>query len=139
MSGGIPFPFRVPVRTEGLSEPMTDYIKRAEAMNPEDYRRAVTRREDLRARHRALRGRTDGFITLAHIGPGQLGQPRGGTPWYNDASSAIGAPTYNLPVLCVEGLPLGVQIMGFEGDDADLAAIARGLLDAFGSPTVGPG
>jgi Asp-tRNA(Asn)/Glu-tRNA(Gln) amidotransferase A subunit family amidase len=137
----IRWPFRAwrEINPQGLSEPMTDYIKRAEAMSAEDYRRAVARREDLRARHRALRGRADGFITLAHIGAGQLGQPRGGTPWYNDASSAIGAPTYNLPLLSVEGLPLGVQLMGFEGDDADLAALARGLLDAFGSPTVGPG
>ena len=89
-----------------------------------DYRRALARREDLRARHRALKGKVDGFITLAHIGPGQLGQPRGGTPWYNDASSAIGAPTFGLPLLAAEGVPLGIQIMGFEGEDEDLAAIA---------------
>ena len=118
---------------------MTGYVERAEKMSTEDYRRASLRREELRARHRALKGKVDGFVTLAHIGPGQLGQPRGGTPWYNDASSAIGAPTYSLPILTVDGLPLGIQIMGFEGEDADLAAMARWLLDAFGSRTIGPG
>ena len=57
--------------------------------------------------------------------------PRGGTPWYNDASSAIGAPTFGLPLLGVEGVPLGIQIKGFEGEDEDLAAIAHALLGAF--------
>src|SRR5262249_21308909 len=119
------------------SEPMTGYIERAEAMTVDDYRHASRRREELRARHRALCGKVDGFITLAHIGAGQKGQPRGGTPWYNDASSAIGAPSFNLPLLTVEGVPLGVQIMGFEGGDAGLTAIARALLAAFGSQTIG--
>jgi Asp-tRNA(Asn)/Glu-tRNA(Gln) amidotransferase A subunit family amidase len=137
----IRWPFRIwrDMKPPALSEPMAGYIKRAGEMHPDDYRRALQRRAELQARHRALRGKVDGFVTLAHIGPGQRGQPRGGTPWYNDASSAIGAPTYNLPVLAVEGVPLGIQIMGFEGEDADLAAIARALLEAFGSPTIGPG
>ena len=68
----------------------------------------------LRAQHRALAGRVDAFITLARIGPGQKGHPPVRTPRYNDASSAIGAPTLNLPLLSVEGVPLGVQLSGFE-------------------------
>jgi Asp-tRNA(Asn)/Glu-tRNA(Gln) amidotransferase A subunit family amidase len=137
----IRWPFRSlrELNPQALSAPMTGYIERAGKMTVDDYRRAGHRRADLRARHRALKGKVDGFVTLAHIGPGQLGQPCGGTPWYNDASSAIGAPTYGLPVLTVEGLPLGIQIMGFEGGDEDLAAMARWLLDAFGSPAAGPG
>jgi Asp-tRNA(Asn)/Glu-tRNA(Gln) amidotransferase A subunit family amidase len=124
-------------KPEGLSDTVKGYIAKAEKMTLADYRRASEARETLRARHRALAGKVDGFITLAHIGPGQLGQPVVGTPWYNDASSAIGAPTFNLPLLSVEGVPLGVQIMGFEGEDERLAAIARMLLEAFGSPTIG--
>jgi Asp-tRNA(Asn)/Glu-tRNA(Gln) amidotransferase A subunit family amidase len=134
------WPFRIwrELLPQAISEPMTGYIKRAEEMTVEDYRRASRRREELRARHRLLRDKVDGFITLAHIGAGQKGQPRGGTPWYNDASSAIGAPSFNLPLLAVEGAPLGVQIMGFEGGDEDLTAIARWLLAAFGSQAIGP-
>jgi Asp-tRNA(Asn)/Glu-tRNA(Gln) amidotransferase A subunit family amidase len=135
------WPFRIwrEAMPEAISEPMTGYIKRAEEMTAEDYRRALRRRVELRARHRALAGKVDGFITLAHIGAGQQGQPRGGTPWYNDASSAIGAPSFNLPLLAVEGVPLGIQIMGFEGGDEALAAMARALLAAFGSQTIEPG
>jgi Asp-tRNA(Asn)/Glu-tRNA(Gln) amidotransferase A subunit family amidase len=125
------------LRPGTLSAAIEGYVDKAAQMTPEDHRRAAARREELRARHRGLAGVVDGFITLAHIGPGQKGQPAVGTPWYNDASSAIGAPTFNLPLLAVEDVPLGVQIMGFEGGDATLAAHARWMLEAFASPTVG--
>jgi Asp-tRNA(Asn)/Glu-tRNA(Gln) amidotransferase A subunit family amidase len=117
-----------------LSERMHSNIEQARLLTPDDYRRALQRRERLRAQHRALNGKVDGFITLAHIGPGQIGQLQRGTPWYNDASSAIGAPTFNLPLLSVEDVPLGIQIMGFENGDEDLAALARWILHAFESP-----
>ena len=107
-------------------------------MTIEDYRRALRRRDDLRRRHRDLKGKVDGFVSLAHIGPGQVGQPRAGTPWYNDPSSAIGAPS--LTFRCLRrNVPLGIQIVGFEGDDENLTGIARMVLEAFGSQTVGPG
>jgi Asp-tRNA(Asn)/Glu-tRNA(Gln) amidotransferase A subunit family amidase len=118
-------------RPQAMSDNVRGYVAKAEAMSVEDYRRALRRREDLRRQHRALAGKLDGFITLAHIGPGQIGQPSVGTPWYNDASSAIGAPTFNLPLLAVEDVPLGVQLMGFEGQDEDLAAMARWFMRAF--------
>jgi Asp-tRNA(Asn)/Glu-tRNA(Gln) amidotransferase A subunit family amidase len=123
-------------RPDGFSEPMRGYIERSQRLTLDDYRRALAAQAALRARHRTLAGTVDGFITLAHIGPGQKGQPQGGTPWYNDASSAIGAPTFGLPLLAVEDVPLGVQVMGFEHRDDDLAAIARWLLATFGSPAI---
>jgi Asp-tRNA(Asn)/Glu-tRNA(Gln) amidotransferase A subunit family amidase len=119
------------LRPGSVSEAVAGYISKAEALSVDDYRRACARREQLRSLHRALKGQVDGFITLAHIGPGQLGQPEGGTPWYNDASSAIGAPTLSLPVLTVDELPLGVQLMGFEYEDAELVAMARWMIDRY--------
>jgi Asp-tRNA(Asn)/Glu-tRNA(Gln) amidotransferase A subunit family amidase len=116
---------------------MRGYIERSGQLTIEDYRRALAAQEALRARHRALAGKIDGCISLAHIGPGQKGLPQGGTPWYNDASSAIGAPAFGLPLLAVEDVPLGIQIVGFERGDEDLAAVARWLLTTFGSRTTG--
>jgi Asp-tRNA(Asn)/Glu-tRNA(Gln) amidotransferase A subunit family amidase len=100
-------------------------------MDVEVYRKAGERRDQLRALHAQLQGRVDGFVTLAHIGPGQVGQLKQGTPWYNDASSAIGAPTFNLPILRVDGVPLGIQVMGFAHEDANLAAMARWMASAW--------
>jgi len=124
------------LRPGTLSEAIEKFIAQAEKMTLADYERAAAKREHLRALHRALAGKVDGFITLAHIGPGQKGQPKVGTPWYNDASSAIGAPTFSLPLLAAEGAPLGVQLMGFEGEDARLAGLARWILEDFEIPVV---
>jgi Asp-tRNA(Asn)/Glu-tRNA(Gln) amidotransferase A subunit family amidase len=118
-------------RPQAMSDNVRGYVAKAEEMCAGDYQRALAKRELLRMQHRALAGKVDAFITLAHIGPGQLGQPSVGTPWYNDASSAIGAPTFNLPVLVVDGAPLGVQIMGFEGKDEELAALAQWFIRTF--------
>lgn len=111
-----------------FSHVMHRHFDGAASLTLDDYRAALERRDALRALHRALRGEVDGFVTLAHIGPGQKGDPEVGTPWYNDASSAVGAPTVNLPLLSVDGLPLGVQLMGFEHRDAELFSIAQHLV-----------
>ena len=116
---------------EAMSETMRGHVAKAEALTLDDYRRALAAQQELRTKHRALRGKVDGFITLAHIGPGQFGQPLLGTPWYNDPSSAIGAPTLNLPLLAVDDAPLGIQLMGFEGEDRDLVAMARWMMEAL--------
>ena len=115
---------------EKFSHVMHGHFDNAAKLTIDDYARALERQANLRGLHRALEGAVDGFVTLAHIGPGQLGSPETGTPWYNDASSAVGAPTVNLPLLQVEGLPLGVQLMGFEQKDGDLIGIARWLMSS---------
>ncbi|MSQ73495.1 MAG: amidase [Betaproteobacteria bacterium] len=108
-------------------------LKRTASMTLADYRTALARKAELQAAHRAFAGGVDGFITLAHIGPGQIGLPPLGTPWYNDASSVIGAPAWNLPLLVADGVPLGVQLMGYEHGDEELAGIARWMLDWGGA------
>ena len=123
-------------RPGGFSDAMRGYIDKAQAMQPAAYEHAVRKRAELRALHRALDGTVDGFITLAHIGPGQIGRPPGGTPWYNDASSAVGAPSINLPLLAIEDVPLGVQLVGFEHRDTELVAHARWLLERAASPAL---
>ena len=123
-------------RPEAFGPNVRGPLERIRAMTLAQYRAALDRRAGLQAAHRALEGRIDGFITLAHIGPAQIGLPPLGTPWFNDASSVIGAPSYNLPLLEVEGVPLGVQLMGFEHRDEALAGIARWMLGAGGAAAI---
>lgn len=40
-------------------------------------------------------------------------------------SSYLRSPAASLPLLAVDTLPIGVQVIGFRGRDADLIAIAR--------------
>ncbi len=58
--------------------------------------------------------------------------PLGG---FTAAFNASGHPAITLPVWVDDhALPIGVQIVGQHGDDARLLAIARGVLEALGTP-----
>lgn len=122
-----PMQYYKDARPETLGENVSKRLERADAMSVEDYRSALDRRRRFRETQEALAGKVDCFLTLGHIGPGQEGFPPVGTPQFSDPSSALGAPTFALPLLAVDGLPLGVQLMGFPHGDERLAAHARWL------------
>ena len=50
-----------------------------------------------------------------------------GSAIYNEASSVLGAPALSLPLLAVEGVPVGVQLLGPWHGDERLVAAARWL------------
>ena len=45
----------------------------------------------------------------------------------------LGIPAVSLPLLSVDGLPLGLQIAGFNGADARLFAVATAIRDLLGA------
>jgi Asp-tRNA(Asn)/Glu-tRNA(Gln) amidotransferase A subunit family amidase len=54
---------------------------------------------------------------------------------FNEASSILGAPAINLPLLAVDRAPLGVQLLGRWHEDEPLTAAARWLAEThFGNP-----
>ena len=73
--------------------------------------RRCVERDKLRAMHDELAQRADGFITLSSPGPGPIGMDQG-SAIFNEASSVLGAPAINLPLLAVDDAPLGVQLLG---------------------------
>ena len=103
-------------------------------MTLETYRAALVERESFRAMHDELAQRTDAFITLSSPGPGPVGIDQG-SAIFNEASSILGAPAINLPLLAVDRAPLGVQLLGGWHGDERLTAVARWLAEAhFGNP-----
>src|SRR4051812_28079822 len=92
------------------------------------YRAAHVEREKLRAMHEGLASRADGFITLSSPGPGPIGMDQG-SAIFNEASSVLGAPAINLPLLAVDAAPLGVQLLGRWQGDERLTAVARWLAE----------
>jgi Asp-tRNA(Asn)/Glu-tRNA(Gln) amidotransferase A subunit family amidase len=98
------------------------------------YRAALTERDKFRAMHDELAQRADGFITLSSPGPGPIGMDQG-SAIFNEASSVLGAPAINLPLLVVDRAPLGVQLLGRWHQDERLTAAARWLAEShFGNP-----
>jgi Asp-tRNA(Asn)/Glu-tRNA(Gln) amidotransferase A subunit family amidase len=117
-----------------LSDQVKSFLARGRAMSVDDYHKALAWRSAFRARHMATAGYVDGFISLSSPGPAPLGLESVGEPLYQTPTSALGAPVFGLPLLIVDHLPQGVQLMGFNGGDDRTAAHARWLCDALLAP-----
>jgi len=115
-----------------LSQSALDRLATAEAMTPSDYRAAIARRQRSREIHARLAARYDAAITLAAPGAAPLGLGSTGNPIFNVPASLLGIPALALPLLSADGLPLGLQLMGFAGEDSGLFAIAAAVRDLIG-------
>ena len=62
--------------------------------------------------------------------PGEPLAPRPtGDAVFNYPSSMLFAPAVTMPLMSVSGMPVGVQLMGQQHDDARITAMARWLLE----------
>jgi Asp-tRNA(Asn)/Glu-tRNA(Gln) amidotransferase A subunit family amidase len=109
-----------------LSKGMQERLAQAIMIKPEQHREALKRRAAIRARYAALAERYDGCITLAATGPAPKGMLTG-NPVFAVPGSMLGVPALSLPVFDVGGLPLGLQVLGYTGEDAAAFAIATSL------------
>jgi Asp-tRNA(Asn)/Glu-tRNA(Gln) amidotransferase A subunit family amidase len=111
-----------------LSQAMLDLAARGDALTLDDYRRAVHERDKRRAAYHALAGEFDACVTLSAPGAAPAGLASTGDASLVIPGSMLGVPAISLPVLRDEGLPLGLQLIGFADADAALFATAGGVL-----------
>jgi Asp-tRNA(Asn)/Glu-tRNA(Gln) amidotransferase A subunit family amidase len=116
---------------DGLSRSMLERLAEAEAMTLDNYRADIRKRMRIREIYGQLGGLTDGVITLSATGAAPLGLQSTGDPIFAVPGSLLGVPAISLPVLRAEDLPLGLQVMGFEQQDAALFYLAAWLRDLF--------
>jgi Asp-tRNA(Asn)/Glu-tRNA(Gln) amidotransferase A subunit family amidase len=109
----------------GLSEAMRKRLANARTMTPDDYTRALRRRQEIRDRYAEIAAGYDGFILLGATGAAPVGLGWTGDPVINVPASLLGVPAISLPLLADEGLPLGLQLLGRANEDAALLAIAE--------------
>jgi len=122
---------------DGVSARAKAALAKAEAMTPNDYRAALLSRQTAQATHTMMAPLADAAITLACPGPAPLwsgdvpGQPLAPRPTgdfvFNAPSSMLFAPVVTVPLMSVGGMPVGVQVMGQQGEDARMTAFARWL------------
>jgi Asp-tRNA(Asn)/Glu-tRNA(Gln) amidotransferase A subunit family amidase len=120
---------------DGISARGQATLRRAEAMTPDDYRTNLLARQQAQLAHMAVASLADAAITLACPGPAPLwpgdvaGQPLAARPTgdfvFNAPSSMLFAPVVTVPLLSVDGLPVGVQLMGQQHEDARVTGLAR--------------
>ena len=110
----------------------------AEKLTLEDYRMALATRAHMRQALAEVTPTTDAFITLASVGSApqidyqaDSGEAEyaylTGDPAFNAATSALGAPAITLPKMVLNGMPLGVQVIGAPNRDWELTNLANWL------------
>jgi Asp-tRNA(Asn)/Glu-tRNA(Gln) amidotransferase A subunit family amidase len=88
-------------------------------------RQAIADRETVNAALGAIFARFDAILTPASPGPAPLGLISTGQAIFNAFWTYAGTPCVNLPLLTVDGLPMGVQLVGPRGADGPLLRAAR--------------
>ncbi len=130
----------------GVSQRAKATLAKAEAMTPDDYRMWLMARENAQRTHGAMAQLGDAAITLACPGPAPIwsgdvpGQPLAPRPTgdfvFNAPSSMLFAPVVTMPLMSVGGMPVGIQVMGQQGEDARMTATARWMTETL-KPVVG--
>ena len=120
---------------EKVSERLKNTLKKAEAMTPEIYQRFILQRAYIRQAHKMCAPVADAIITLSCPGPAPkwsgdtdgralVARPTG-DPVFNFASSLMGAPCVTIPMLSIDNLPVGIQIITQREEDAKATCYAR--------------
>jgi len=113
---------------ERLSPILRTMIEQGRQTLAVDYNRAVAAVPGLRRALDDLLQRYDVILTPATTGVAPAGLASTGSPIFCTIWTLCGVPAVTLPLLTGEqGLPLGVQLIGREGDDARLLRTARWL------------
>jgi Asp-tRNA(Asn)/Glu-tRNA(Gln) amidotransferase A subunit family amidase len=107
-----------------LSESALERLKQAETMTLEEYRGLIGERARARALYAALAAEMPATVGLSAPAAAPVG-----LKWTGEAActvhvSYLGIPGVSLPLFRDEGLPLGLQVAGFEHKDADAFATA---------------
>jgi Asp-tRNA(Asn)/Glu-tRNA(Gln) amidotransferase A subunit family amidase len=112
-----------------LSDIVLDRLKQAEACTQEQYLALIEERARSRAVWADLASECDAAITLTAAGCAPVGIETTGNPVFVVAGSMLGIPTLSMPMLQEQDLPLGLQIMGYQQQDAAMFATARWVRD----------
>jgi Asp-tRNA(Asn)/Glu-tRNA(Gln) amidotransferase A subunit family amidase len=116
-----------------LSKSMRDRLRESESMTLSDYRTALRQRAAVRSLYAELADSCDACVTLSAPGPAPAGLHSTGSPLFAVPSSLLGVPALSLPLFQVDGMPLGLQVLGYANEDANAFAISAWLRDQLGT------
>jgi Asp-tRNA(Asn)/Glu-tRNA(Gln) amidotransferase A subunit family amidase len=116
-------------RDESLLGPITKArTAKYDRLTLAEYRADLAERARIRAVHAALADSCDASIALAAPGGAPEGVSSTGNPEFAVPASLLGVPALSLPLFEDNGMPLGLQVIGYRDRDADAFAIAAWLM-----------
>jgi Asp-tRNA(Asn)/Glu-tRNA(Gln) amidotransferase A subunit family amidase len=115
-----------------LEQRVHDRMKQAAAMTPADYTARLATSTRMRKEVKSMLRGVDAVMTLAASGPAPLGHQHTGSRTFLVYATFLGLPAFSLPLMRVEGLPVGVQLIGAAGRDGALCGHARWLMQLLG-------
>ena len=110
---------------DGVSPGLTERLRAGAQVAGHDYVAALQAREEIYAAVDAVLSRHTALVTLSATGPAPLGLGSTGNPVFNGMWTLLGVPCVSLPLMQVDGLPVGVQLIGKRRDEGRLLAAAR--------------
>lgn len=119
-----------------LSKVLLERLAEGEAMSLDAYRALLAERDRIRAGYATLSADCDAVLTLSAPGPAPIGLASTGNPVFNVPATLLGVPALSLPLLAADGLPLGLQVIGFHDADAALFSVAAWLVALLSKATL---
>jgi len=113
-----------------LSRNILERAQKYEDLTLSEHRADLKERARVRAVHAELAATCDACIALAAPGAAPSGLASTGNPEFAVPASLLGVPALSLPLFEVDGMPLGLQVIGFFDRDAEAFAIAAWLMQA---------
>ena len=114
-----------------IGERIHKLLEQSRKMTPSEYERLLANRRRVRELARDVLAGADGFITLASSGPAIQGLEYTGSRTFLVCGSWLGLPAFSLPLLAVNGLPQGIQLIGSPDTDGALCATANWMMKHF--------
>ncbi len=113
---------------EKASAKLRELMEEGARYSDEQYNSARTMQDVIYAGLERIFERYDAILTPAAPGPAPKGLESTGDPVFNALWTYAGVPAVSLPLLEVDGMPLGVQLVGPRRDDGRLLRTARSLV-----------
>lgn len=102
-----------------------DRVQAALGITPQRYDELLADKHQMKARFESLMAGYDAVVTLSAPGPAPIGHAQTGSRTYQLFASFLQLPAFSLPLLSVDDMPVGVQVIGRARRDGDLCAVAR--------------
>jgi Asp-tRNA(Asn)/Glu-tRNA(Gln) amidotransferase A subunit family amidase len=111
-----------------VSEKLKEVIAEGRSFSAASYEDARSKQESLYEALRPIFVHNDAILTPAAAGIAPLGLQSTGSPMFNGLWTYLGMPCISLPLLSVDAMPLGVQLVGARGDSGRMLGIASWMM-----------